>query len=65
MRSGEIIAVRGSGPRRVCLYFLVTLDGVDFGVMVSADGRCSNPPAPLDAILAKGYWRAPNDEEDS
>lgn len=58
MNRGDVIAVRGSGPRQVRLLFEVTHDGVDFAVIESADGNRSTP-APVTAALARGYWEQP------
>ena len=58
MEQGTIIAVRGSGPRHVELRYDTTVGGVDFGVMVSANGATSTV-TPIVAALAKGYWQAP------
>jgi hypothetical protein len=60
MDNGQLIAVRGQGMRQVRLLFETAVDGVDYGVVEQADGTRATP-APIAAILARGYWRKPQD----
>lgn len=62
MNKGDVIAVRGSGPRAVRLLFEARIDDIDYGILVGPDGEPSRP-SPVAAILARGYWQLPNPEE--
>lgn len=58
MDQGTIIAERGTGTRLIQLVYETTIRGIDYGFMVDQLGRRSSV-VPVDAALAKGYWREP------